>query len=343
MSDFPEAALQTAAKHVNDILRYAIKYSANQAALIIFDTECSLALVLKEAYKCCLPAATFIDYNSITSEELFTAFKKLSPQDLVVLIQSTSFRPKDFRIRVELFEQSLKVIEHPYLSRMIGIEKMYYIDSLSYDPLYFQGVGHALKKLIDGASSVRVDTFGEQLIFDSSLEPAKLNIGDYTGMKNIGGQFPIGEVFTEAKNLESVNGRVRIFAFADCLFLVNKPEKPITLVITAGRVTEVIDSTPEFDQVLTKIRADEGEVWLRELGFGMNRAFSKERTVNDIGTYERMCGIHLSLGAKHGVYKKSNFKRGTTWHHVDVFADTHLVYIDNKIIFENSIWQVKNL
>lgn len=196
------------------------------------------------------------------------------------------------------------------------------------------------KKLIDQAKYGVVDSGGERLHFDSPFEPTKLNIGDYTDMKNIGGQFPIGEVFTEAQDLELVNGRVRIFAFADLSFTVNKPEKPITLVITKGRVTDVIDSTSEFDQVLAAIRLDEGEVWLRELGFGMNRAFSKERTVRDIGTYERMCGIHLSLGTKHGVYKKTNFRRKDTWHHVDVFAVTHLVYLDDKVVYEKGAWQV---
>ena len=82
------------------------------------------------------------------------------------------------------------------------------------------------------------------------------------------------------------------------------------------------------------------EVWLRELGFGMNRAFSQERTVCDVGTYERMCGIHLSLGAKHGVYKKINFRRGDTWHHVDVFAVTKLVYLDDQVVYENGAWLV---
>ncbi len=336
----PEAAIITAAKHLNDILSLAIKHSSNQAAVVIADTQCPLAVALTEAYRRVLPEAMFIDFDAISPAEIFAIFKMLVPSDLVVLIQSTSFRLKDFRIRIELFEQSLKVIEHPHLGRMSGEEGIYYIESLAYDPIYFHGVGHALKNLIDHASSAVVDSDGERLIFASPLESAKLNIGDYTGMKNIGGQFPIGEVFTEAQDIESVNGRVRIFAFGDSAFMVNKPEQPITLVVTKGRVTDVIDSTPEFDKVLDNIRADEGEVWLRELGFGMNRAFSKNKLVNDIGTYERMCGVHLSLGAKHGAYKKSLFKRGNTWHHVDVFAVTHLVYLDDEVVYENGAWRV---
>lgn len=335
-----EEAVTLAEQHLRDILSLAIKHSPEKTAIVISDAECPLTVTLTEAYKRCLPTATFIDFYTSTPEDLLAIFKTLAPSDLVVLIQSTSFRLNAFRLRVELFHQSLKVIEHPHLSRMPGIEGMYYIESLAYDPVYLQGVGHALKKRIDSASSGVVDSGGERLVFSAPFEPAKLNIGDYTDMKNIGGQFPIGEVFTEARELESVNGRVRIFAFADTAFSVNKPEIPITLIITQGRVTDVIDSTPEFEKVLAHIRADEGEVWLRELGFGMNRAFSQSKTVTDIGTYERMCGIHLSLGAKHGVYKKSNFKRGDTWHHVDIFAVTHKVYLDDVVVYENGGWQV---
>ena len=335
-----EEAIDTAAQHLRDILSLTVRYSPEQTALIIFDTQCSLAVTLTEGYRRCLPSATFIDFYTTTPEDVIVAFKALKPSDLVVLIQSTSFRLNAFRLRVELFQQSLKVIEHPHLSRMLGVEGNYYIESLAYDPTYFHAVGHALKQRIDNANSGVVDSGGERLVFASRFEPAKLNIGDYTGMTNIGGQFPIGEVFTEAQNLESVNGRVRIFAFGDTSFSVNKVEKPITLIVNKGRVTDVIDSTDEFNRVLANIRADEGEVWLRELGFGMNRAFSQEKTVTDVGTYERMCGIHLSLGAKHGVYKKPNFKRGETWHHVDVFADTQLVYLDDSIVYENGAWRV---
>ncbi len=340
MDRLPKEMIASATHHLRDILSLAMMHSSEQAALVIFDTQCPLAIALTESYQYLLPTAHFMDFDTFSPAEIFAAFKKLAPSDLVVLIQSTSFRLNDFRIRVELFEQSLKVIEHPHLARMTGLECIYYIESLAYDPVYFRGVGHALKNRIDSASHGVVDSGGERLVFSSAFEPAKLNIGDYTGMKNIGGQFPIGEVFTEAKKLESVNGRVRIFAFADTSFKVNKPEIPITLVITEGRVTDVMHSTPEFDKVLTSIRADEQEVWLRELGFGMNRAFSPDRTVSDIGTYERMCGIHLSLGAKHGVYKKSNFKRGDTWHHVDVFAVTHVVYLDESVVFEGGAWRV---
>ena len=332
--------IDTAEKHLHDILTLAIRHEQAQAALVVFDTRSDLAITLTAAYRCCLPTAVFVDFDAVSPEAVFAEFAKLTPSDLVVLIQSTNFRLEAFRIRVELFKRSLKVIEHPHLGRMQGEQADYYIESLAYDPVYFRGVGNALKQRIDRAAFGEIDSGGERLVLGSPFESAKLNVGDYSEMNNVGGQFPIGEVFTEAQDLEAVNGRVRIFAFGDTSFSTNKPITPITLTISKGRVTDTINSTPEFDQVLANIRADEGEVWLRELGFGLNRTFTVDKIVSDIGTYERMCGIHLSLGAKHGIYSKPQIRRATARHHVDVFAVTESVSLDDEIVYLNGSWQV---
>jgi aminopeptidase len=336
----PPEAIDTAENHLRDILTIAFEHNTNHAAVVVSDSQCPLAVALTQAYRRCLPTAQFIDFDSVPAEQVLRAFAPLKPLDLVILIQSTNFRLEAFRIRVELFKRELKVIEHPHLARMQGAQALHYIESLAYDPAYYREVGNALKKRIDQARIGVIDSGGETLVFDSPFESAKLNVGDYSGMKNIGGQFPIGEVFTEAQDLEAVNGRVRIFVFGDTSFTVNQPEKPITLVVKKGRVVEAIDSTPEFDRVMANIRADEGQVWLRELGFGMNRAFSRERTISDIGTYERMCGIHLSLGAKHGIYPKPQIRKAEARHHVDVFAVTQTVTLDNEVVYQDGAWRV---
>lgn len=335
-------AIDTAEKHLRDILTLAIQYEQPQSALIVFDTRSDLAITLTGAYRRCLPDARFIDFDAVTPEAIFAEFAKLDPSDLVILIQSTNFRLEAFRIRVELFKRSFKVIEHPHLGRMHSEQAGYYIESLAYDPVYFRSVGNALKVRIDRANFGSIDSGGECLVFDSPFESAKLNVGDYREMNNVGGQFPIGEVFTEAQDLEAVNGRVRIFAFGDTSFSTNKPDAPITLVISKGRVADAINSTPAFEQVLANIRADEGEVWLRELGFGLNRALTPDKIVSDIGTYERMCGIHLSLGAKHGSYNKAHIRRAAARHHVDVFAITEFVRLDDEIVFCGGAWQVSS-
>lgn len=335
------AATDVAASHVADLLALAICHRPDEPALVVCDKRSWLNVVLTEAYRRALPQADVIDFDEVTPDTVLAAFAQLPAGSLVVLIQSTSFRLEAFRIRIELFKRGLKVIEHVHLSRMPGVQGLHYIASLAYDPAYYRGVGHALKARIDRARHGMVDSGGEQLVFASPFESAKLNIGDYSGMNNIGGQFPLGEVFTEAQDLEAVNGRVRVFVFGDTHFMVNRPESPITLIIEKGRVTGTENATPAFLEMLDIIRAHEGEVWVRELGFGMNRAFSRELLVNDIGTYERMCGIHLSLGAKHGVYTKPQFKRKDARYHVDIFAVTEAVYLDDERVYQNGAWQVQ--
>ncbi|WP_312439098.1 hypothetical protein [Janthinobacterium sp.] len=334
------AATEVAAQNVADLLAMAICHRPDEPALVVCDKRSWLNVVLADAYRQALPDAAFIDFDDVTPETVLAAFADMPAGSLVVLIQSTSFRLEAFRIRIELFKRGLKVIEHVHLSRMPGVQGLHYIASLAYDPAYYRGVGHELKARIDRARHGMVDSGGEQLVFASPFESAKLNIGDYSGMNNIGGQFPLGEVFTEAQDLEAVNGRVRIFVFGDTKFMVNRPDTPITLIIEKGRVAGTENATPEFLEMLEIIRAHEGDVWVRELGFGMNRAFSREQLVNDIGTYERMCGIHLSLGAKHGVYAKPQFKRKDARYHVDIFAVTEAVYLDGERVYADGAWQV---
>lgn len=336
----PDLLIDRAAGHVRDILSHSLEHAPPARSVVVFDTGCILSRSLAEAWRRGLPEGRFLDFGAAGPEAVVAAFGDLVPGDLVVLIQTTSFRLDAFRIRVELFRRGLKVVEHPHLERMDGEEALRYVDALAYDPAYYRGVGAALKARIDGASRGEVDSGGERLVFGGPFEPAKLNVGDYRGMRNVGGQFPIGEVFTEAEDLSTVSGRMRLFAFADLDYRVNRPPRPITVEVAAGRITGATDSTDAFERVLSAIRADEGEVWIRELGFGMNRAFSPERMVGDIGTVERMCGIHLSLGAKHAVYDKPEFRRRHGRHHVDVFAVTEGVWLDGERVFRDGAWTV---
>ena len=334
----PAHAVDAAAAHLRDILAIALEHRPGQRALVVHDERTPLARALTEAYRRNLPEADFIDFDSATSEAVLAAFRAMAPKDLVVLVQSTNFRLDGFRIRVELFKLGLKVIEHVHLSRMPGSQSEHYIEALAYDPAYFRGTGRALKRRIDAAPHGRVVGGGETLHFGSAFEPAKLNVGDYSEMHNVGGQFPIGEVFTEALDLEAVHGRVQVHVFGDTNYRSNHPDLPVTLIVERGRVTKTENATPAFQEVLDRITADEGEVWVRELGFGLNRAFTRERRVDDIGTYERMCGIHLSLGAKHGVYPKPGFKRKDARYHIDVFAVTDAVYLGDECVYAGERW-----
>jgi len=336
--DLPAHAVGRATAHLHDLLSIALEHGPAQRALVVYDERTGLSRALLQAYRRNLPHARFVDFDAVAPDQVLAAFRAMAAHDLVVLVQSTNFRLDGFRIRVELFKLGLKVVEHVHLSRMPGIQGEHYIDALAYDPAYFRGVGRALKERIDRAPHARVVGGGETLTFASPFESAKLNIGDYRDMNNVGGQFPIGEVFTEAQDLEAVHGRVQIHVFGDTNYRSNRPDVPVTLVIERGRVVATENATPEFQQVLDNITLEEGEVWVRELGFGLNRAFTRDLRVDDIGTYERMCGIHLSLGAKHGVYTKPGFKRKDARFHIDVFAVTDAVYLGQERVFADGRW-----
>lgn len=337
----PERALlERAVRHVREVLTLALEHEPTAPALIVWDAHSELARLLRATYERCLPAASSIEFDALAPAAILAAFEALPPRSLVVLIQSTSFRLDAYRIRLELFRRGLAVIEHPHLARITGAQTEFYVDALAYERDYYRDTGAALKERIDRARSAVIVSDGEQLCYSAGLEPAKLNVGDYRALANRGGQFPIGEVFTESKLLDAVSGRVRIAAFGDRRFEVNRPTHPPTLVIDRGRVVQALDSTPELDAVLATIRADETDIRLRELGFGLNRAFSPSRVVNDIGAFERMCGVHLSLGAKHATYPKPEIDKSLARHHVDVFVATDSVWLDGERVFADGRWCV---
>jgi aminopeptidase len=319
--------------HIEAIVRTVMLHAPGERVLLVTDNRCELARALTEAYVV-VTGATAVSFYDVPAADAKTAFTALSPGSLAILIQSTSFQLPDYRIRVALADAGVKVIAHSNLARIEGAEIDVYVDALAYDASYYRNVGAALKARIDGASTLTLESGeGAALNVASRLEPAKLNTGDFSGLRNMASQFPIGEVFTEAADLACVAGTVRIYAFADLSFCVNVPHKPITLHVERGIVSRVDDADAAFNSVLEQIARDDGLVRVRELGFGMNRAFSRTRTVRDVGAFERVCGMHLSLGSKHGVYKKPGIKRNEGRHHVDVFPITERVLLDSELVY----------
>jgi len=327
-------------KNLRDIITKAFRIDVSHPSMIVFDEQSPLSKQIAAAYCEVLTNATVINFDGSTPEAIRAAIDALAEGSLVVLVQSGSFRLNEFRFRLELFNRNLAVIEHPHLGRMPEEEHEIYLDALAYDEAYYHTVGPWLKERIDAAKQIIVYCDGTELVYDGPFESAKLNTGDYTGMKNTGGMFPIGEVFTEAADFSKANGFVKLFAYADADFHVIVPPEAVTVRIENGILVEAIDPPDSFTAVLDQIRADE-LLWVRELGFGMNRAMTKHRRLTDIGSYERMCGIHLSLGQKHSVYTKEGFPKRSSKYHVDVFADVTKVTIDGEVVYENGGYVIK--
>ncbi len=334
-----EDLILKATKNVGDILSIAIEHAPPHKALVIYDTENELTEILTTAYRTALPEAEFIDFNTRTKEEIISLFDSLSPRDLVVLIQSSDFRLNEFRIRIALFQRKLKVIDHLHLYRNTRESWETYINALAYDPAWYRGVGWKLKEKIEHTAHLRILGDGSELIVTGGLEIPKPNLGDYTGMENIGGTFPIGEVFTEAKDLSLVNGSLMIYAFANTNFHIEMHE-PFRIDIKDGVVVSWGENAPAaFPEVIEQIKTNERPI-IREVGFGLNRAITREHYLKDITAFERTLGLHFSLGEKHTVYKKPGIAADKTRFHVDLFPLVTEVYADDELIFNKGVYSV---
>jgi len=334
-----EALTFKAAENVRDILTYAVEHTSDHKALVVYDTKDPLARILTDAYRWVLPDATYIDFDAHTKEEIIAAFTSLSPRDLVVLIQSSDFRLNEFRIRIQLFQLKLKVIDHLHLYRNTPDSWETYVNALAYDIDWYRGTGHRLKDILGKTQTLRILGDGTELVVRGGLEMPKPNLGDYTGMENIGGTFPIGEVFTEAKDLTQVSGSLMVYAFADSNFNILMHD-PFRVDIENGIVVGWETNAPQaFSEVIEQIKSNERPL-LREVGFGLNRAITRDHYLKDITAFERILGLHFSLGEKHTVYKKQGISADKTRFHVDVFPVVSKVYADGVVIFEDGEYQV---
>jgi aminopeptidase len=317
--------------HLQKIVDDALEVKKTDAALVLFDTEYALTQVFTDAYRAVLPNARFVEVATVTPPDIMRMFDALAPGSLVVLVQSTNFRLNEFRLRLELFKRGLKTIEHTHLNRMPPEQWDIYVDAFEYDVSYYRPMGAALKTKLDAAQRVVVTCAGTELMYDGPMEPAKLNVGDYRGMTNIGGTFPIGEVFTEPKDLACVNGEAMVFAYAGEDHLIRIVE-PFKIIITKGILTSP-DAPAEFNAIMDKVREEE-EVTLREFGLGLNRAMNKGRVVSDITAFERQQGLHFSVGAKHTIYAKPGLHRKHGRYHIDVFVDVQRITVDGEAIYD---------
>lgn len=324
-----------AAGHIRDILAGAIKRAPSERVVVIYDLQSGLSKIMADAYREAIPDGQFIDFAETDAASILKLIDELSPGDVFVLVQSNSFRLNEFRIRIELFKRKLKCIEHVHLNRMAEDQYATWVDALAFDQNYLQTKGHGLKAVLDQASTVKIIGKDSELVWEGGMEEAKLNIGDYTGMENIGGTYPIGEVFTEARDLSKVNGSFRIYAFAGDDFNVRFFE-PFLVTVVDGILIPGEDAPEEFKKIMDLIRAEE-RVLVRELGVGMNRAISRKTPVNDITAFERVLGLHMSIGEKHGVYKKPGLIPTKTRYHVDVFPAFERLEIDGKVVFDNTL------
>lgn len=314
--------------------------------LIIYDLNSPIAERLFDAYVELLPAARKVDYYAKKPEEVIAEVDLCKPADLVILIESSSFRMSNFRWRLELFNRGLRVIEHAHLGNNLPEQTETYLETLRDDSEYFERVGNALAEKLAVADQVKVvSDGGAELIYSGDFEEVKKNLGNFVGRANKGCGFPIGEVFTEPTDLLAVNGVVEIFAFADTEHRVVYPDKPFVLSVKNGEIEWNRDSASnrwaeKFAEVMALLKSEnpDGRIWARELGFGLNRGVSRTNRLDDISAYERLSGVHMSLGLKHDIYRGKMEKGKAERYHIDIFPAAREIWIDEQKVFESGSW-----
>lgn len=318
-----------ARRAVEVMVTQAIRQPPEEGMLVLHDTDVPLARILADAYRETFPWATVRAWqgSEADQEAVKAMLHTLPPKTLVVLVQTLSFRLNAFRIRLELFARGLRTIEHVHLGRMATLEEQArYLEGLTIEPRYLTTQADRIVPPLESAEWLEARSRdGSVLRWEGALEQPKRNTGDYANMANVGGTFPIGEVFTEAKDVFCANGAARVFAMAGPDFCMREFPEPFLMRVKDGLVVLHGDEPQMFREVIAQIQTNERPV-VREIGFGLNPAFGKGAFVADVTAFERQKGLHLSLGEKHGVYPKAGLlKREDARFHVDVFVDVQSV------------------
>lgn len=323
---------ECASKHAND----------SEKILVVYDTHCLLSRILAQAYGSALdPAKTLlVDFEATSVPQLQSTIGTMKEGDMVVLVQSNGFRLNDYRLRIELFKVGIKNLEHAHLDMMPNSQIRTYIETLSFAPnKETLALAHGLKKLMDTEERFVIrSNGGAECVYECGLEPALLNIGDYTGMKGVGGTFPVGEVFSEPKDLTKVNGEFMVFGYPDRHFEMQHLCNPFKITIEKGQLVRAHNPPQSFVEILEAIRGTEAEegggILIREFGVGLNTAIGRNAPLQNVTAFERQAGFHISLGRKHTVFKKSGISHKRSRFHLDVFVDLDEIQMGDKVVFK---------
>lgn len=340
-----QKALETAKANIKSLLRSSFSIdSGENRILVVYDTHCLLTRILAQAYGSVLKSGNslMVDFDGTSVAQLKATIDTMRKGDLVVMVQSNGFRLNDYRLRIELFKVGISNLEHAHLDMMPNSQIQTYIDTLAFTP---QGenrrTADELKRLMDSETYFAIRSKGgAECVYDCPLEPALLNIADYTGMKGVGGTFPVGEVFSEPSQLSKVNGEFMVFGFPSVSFDMQFMAEPFKIVIREGKMVDAINPPASFIEIMDAIRGTESEdedggILIREFGVGINTAIGRERPLQNVTAFERQAGFHISLGRKHTVFKKTGISHKRSRFHIDVFIDVDEIQMGQKVVFQN--------
>lgn len=328
-------------QHLHNILHKNYRINKDCFILLIYDTESSLAKLLSDTYQKEIKSHQHkaINFPAVDESVVEEAVSSLPAHSLVILVQSLSFRMTKHRLRADLFRAGHMVIEHARLSLNTDDEIQNYVDSLQYDTPYYVETSKAIEKLLQQNQQLHIESDNNLILeINSSFELPLKNTGDFSANPIAAAGFPIGEIFTEAAELDKMNGSVLVFGFPT---LEHKTYfcKPFEVYIKDGCV--VGHTGPAlFDEILQRISSEEvnAAVQVREIGFGLNRGIGFEKTLHEPTAFERFAGMHFSLGLKHAMYGKKLGRKIYQKYHIDIFCKVKNVFIGDTQIMEEGAY-----
>lgn len=317
----------------------------DEQIILLYDRDSSLAKILSEAYIKSLPEhAEKIEYAEEKKEMLIEKLRALPAGSNVFLVQSSNFRLDDFRIRLQLFNNGVGCLEHALLQTVTDKMIETYLNAFAWRGEEYKAIGEMFTTAFSKARSTKIYSGENSVLEFGPMEEAKINDSRFYSQKNRGGGAICGEVFSEAKDFDTVNGEVTINAYPDDTFKMVWCD-PFTITIEKSFITKYSDNTPQqfIDNVITRVQeGEDGRVMVREAGFGLNPALSKETPLPYVNICERMRGFHLSVGKKHNIFRDKFSKDVIQRFHIDIFADTKQVWCDDTLMFENGEYKTCN-
>lgn len=333
-------------KNATDMLLHNYKIGKNNKVLIIHDLDCDLASIMKDSFANALISLgnhfEIVEFNE-NEESIDDLIENINnnyqKDDIVVLIQSLSFRVSKFRWRNELCSRGLKVVEFGHLSKILPVEYDTYVRSLTYDYPHYEKLAKKYVPMLENAKEITIiSENGAIAKYVGQMDKIVLNDGNFTDHTNFGSRFPIGEILTEGLDLSILNGEIEVYAFPndDQLTCFTKP---FSIKIENGFAISH-NGPKDFDKIFEMIKTEhpEGKVYVREFGMGINRYIKRYERLGDPIAYERQEGLHFSLGMKHGIYQKKLWpkygKKFYQRYHVDIYVNMDKMYIDDELVYE---------
>lgn len=319
---------------IPDILQKQMNIQGEKK-ILIYDKKSRLSLLLANAYRRQMPEAEHVDFDTCDKKILREKLLSLPAGSTVILVQSKNFRLDAFRIRLQLFNNSVGCLEHTHLQYIDESEYETYIDALEYRGGYYEKLGAFLSEKLENCQTLEIFSRDNSLLTFGKMEKGFLNHGHFWKQKNRGGGAICGEIFSEAKDFSSVNGEMLIKCYPGNDLRIIQCD-PFRIQVTKSKITCDDPKCPsDFrENILERISKEEDEeVMMREAGFGLNPAISFKNPLSDVNAFERMSGFHISLGKKHQMYRQKMPKNIVQRYHVDIFADLKKICFDGRVVF----------